>query len=135
MLIHLRPQPDLVKRTVEAHLMLGPLDEHDIAVTRATDAFVAYGFSRNLQWQSAAKFEGGRVTGTLTLQSMRRAGKTVGHSPGVPAQTLSGDATFERAQPGSPEPRAVALGAVSSAAQAVPELSVEAIDLVVFSVG
>ena len=88
-LIHLRPQPDLVERTVEAHLMLGPLDEHDIAVTRATDAFVAYGFSRNLQWQSAAKFEGGRVTGTLTLQSMRRAGKTVGHSPGVPAQALS----------------------------------------------
>ena len=63
-LVHLRPQPYLVERAVETHLVLGSLDEHDIAVTRATDALVAYGFSRNLHWPSAASL---KVTGPRGL--------------------------------------------------------------------
>jgi hypothetical protein len=52
-LVHLGPQAYLVERAVEAYLVLGPLDEHQVAVTRATDALVAYGFSRNLHCRSA----------------------------------------------------------------------------------
>ena len=49
-LVHLRPQPHLVERAVEPYVLLGPLDEHDVAITRATDALVAYGFAGNLHW-------------------------------------------------------------------------------------
>jgi hypothetical protein len=31
-------------------VLLAPLDEHDVAITRATDALVAYGFAGNLHW-------------------------------------------------------------------------------------
>jgi hypothetical protein len=44
--------------------VLGPLDEHQVAVTRATDALVAYGFSRNLHCRSAT---GLKVTGSRGL--------------------------------------------------------------------
>src|SRR6476646_11737466 len=60
-LVHLRPQPHLVERAVEAHLVLGPLDEHDVAVTRAADALVANGFARDLHCRSATPVE---VTGS-----------------------------------------------------------------------
>ena len=84
-LVHLRPQPHLVERAVEPHLVLGPLDEHDVAITWPTDAFVAYGFAGDLHWPDAAGFEGDRVSGrgTLTLQSMRLVGKSAGHASGL----------------------------------------------------
>jgi hypothetical protein len=49
-LVHLGPQAYLVQRTVEVYLVHGPLDEHQIAIARPTDAFVAYGFSGDLHW-------------------------------------------------------------------------------------
>ena len=87
-LIHLRPQSYLVERVIQPDLVLGPLDEHNVAVTRATDALVAYGFAWNLHWPERRGFEGGRVRATLTLQSMRRVGKSTGHTLG--AARLSG---------------------------------------------
>jgi len=63
--------------------VLGPLDEHEVAVTRATDAFVADRFAGNLHWPERRGFEGGRVRATLTLQSMRRVGKSTGHTLGI----------------------------------------------------
>jgi len=86
-LIHLRPESYLVERAIQADLVLGPLDEHDVAVTRATDAFVADRFAGNLHWPERRGFEGGRVRGTLTLQSMRRVGKTTGHTLGTAGGT------------------------------------------------
>jgi len=99
-LIHLRPQSYLVECAIQADLVLGPLDEHEVAVTRATDAFVADRFAGNLHWPERRGFEGGRVRATLTLQSMRRVGKSTGHT----------------------------LGAARPAAEAVCEQMVEAID-------
>ena len=62
-LIHLRPQSYLVERVIQPDLVLGPLDEHNVAVTRATDALVAYGFAWNLHWPERRGVEGGRVRG------------------------------------------------------------------------
>jgi hypothetical protein len=62
-LIQLRPEPNLVERAVESHLVLGPLDEHQVAVARATDAFVAYGLAGNLHRPARRGFEGDRVSG------------------------------------------------------------------------
>jgi hypothetical protein len=47
-LVHLRPEADLVERTIEADVTLASLDQDDVAIAWAADAFVAKGFARNL---------------------------------------------------------------------------------------
>ena len=51
--IHLRPKPHLIQRAVQLHVVLGALDQHDVAVSRTADALVANRFARNLDQTDA----------------------------------------------------------------------------------
>ena len=129
MLIHLRPQSYLVECAIQADLVLGPLDEHEVAVTRATDAFVADRFAGNLHWPERRGFEGGRVRATLTLQSMRRVGKSTGHTLGT--ARLGGRGGL-RADDGGDRSRRVfsAVSAMGSAVSAMGSVEVRSHRLV-----
>ena len=47
-LIHLGPEPNFIECAVESHLGLRPLDENEVAIARAADAFVPKGFAWDL---------------------------------------------------------------------------------------
>ena len=63
MLIHLGPKADQVKRAVQPHLVFGALNEHDVAIARAADTFIADGLARDLHCRSATPGGEDRVRG------------------------------------------------------------------------
>jgi hypothetical protein len=61
MLVHFRPEAHFVERAIKAYMLLGTLNEDDVAVPWAADALVTQSFTRDLHYVPSKRWKRLRI--------------------------------------------------------------------------